>query len=813
MKTVNEVNNTDIDTMTEINQMNKNTLSRREGSARLRRSIQIALAGSMLASSMAGAVLRDHGPANTGNFFPNWYRDNNGLAIGQCLSTDDAGNGPLCLLAGTNPAGFAGNFGDEGFYSTADVVIPLTGGTFTWMAHLEMAYATGAPPAVRVATDPQEIVFARERMLFDVPVTPDNSCEGHYTIRTPIRVHEFDLPEGRRTLFFTDDIAPVAGVFTAALKGHTGPFFTWDVGEDGINPVSALNPAVTIPSLVPGLPDRKYVGDPNVEHLFVGSTLPAGPGHEDKIFNNYVEIIPPVACDLGGGAGVPAFWDQAGISGPIWDAPIADPVAITKATFTRSLAGAGLDVWAEATSNQNLTLTASTDGSQHLPSVTLKEETVTGAKTGLYHAHLDFDGTQTLPSQVTVVNLTSVPASRDSASIVDSVVVTKATFDPASKVLCIAAHSGDEVAPSTLTLASPYTGTLVATSASCTGVATNDVVLGLDLNGFSPDTRFVPQNVIVQSSRGGSETAQPVVGTGASDATVVNQTVADIFSVNGTGLSPLDLIANDTNTADTRLVIVSQPEVGTVTAPATGGTATYQAVEGMDTSVQTFFYALQDNVSKSVSNVSKVTLNVTRVIPPPVAVTDQQGVFRTSLGSNINVLGNDLTGLSATPIDPASVQIASQGTRGTATVNPDGTIRYVPVGQGGAANNTIDTLTYTVANTAGSRSGPITVQVVLKSAAEAVAFQRVRYNGTWNIRFTSTYAGAAGAVNLAPVATCEVSANPGAPTRVGVIGTASPGAGTNAYVIGGANPVPSGNNWTVRCTTTSGGTASRTGTL
>jgi hypothetical protein len=797
---------------------------------KLARSIRLVLATAAMVSAIpAGAVLRDHGPQNTTNHFPNWYRDNTGFAVGQCLSTDDAGNGPLCLLAGADPAGFNGNFGEEGFYATADIILPVTGGNFTWMNHLEMAYATGAPPAVWNANDRQEIVFSRERMLFDVPVTPDSSCEGHYTIRTPIKVHEFDLVEGKRALFYTDDIAPVPGDFTAALKGHAGPFYKWDIGEDLVNPVSANNPAIRIPSLVPGLPDRKYLGDPNVEHTFVGSSQPAVFPHADKVFHNYVEIIPPATCDLGAGAGIAAYSDQAGISGPIWDQPIADPVAITKATFTRSLVGAGLDVWAEATPNQNIALTASTDGSQHLPSVTLKEETVTGSKTGLYHAHLDFDGTQTLPSQVTVVNLTSVPASRDSAAIVDSVVVTKATFDPGSKILCVAAHSGDEVAPSTLSLAAPYTGTLTAASPSCTGVAPNDVVLGLDLNGFSPDTRFVPQNVVVQSSRGGSETAQPVVGTGVSDAGVVNQTVADTFPINGTGLSPLALSGNDAVAPGEpiRVVVVSQPEVGSVTAPATGGTATFQAVEGMATSAQTFFYALQNTVSGAVSNVSKVTLNVTQVIPPPVPQPDAQGVFRSTTGAIINLLGNDLTGLSNVAIDPTSVQIVNVPTRGnvyvgdnpnTAAIEPAGTVSYTPVGQAGTANNTIDTFSYTVANTAGSRSTPVNVQVVLKTAAEAVAFQRVR--PTWDIRFTSSYAGATnGGPILAPVATCKLYTNStayanGAGTPIGTIGSASPGAGTNAYnVVGGTPAAPGGNAWVVGCTTSSGGRAARTGQL
>ena len=177
-------------------------------------------------------------------------------------------------------------------------------------------------------------------------------------------------------------------------------------------------------------------------------------------------------------------------------------------------------------------------------------------------------------------------------------------------------------------------------------------------------------------------------------------------------------------------------------------------------------------------------------------------------------MANDTTGLTTTAIDPATVQIATIHGRGTAIANANGTITYTPVSQGGTANNTIDTFTYTVANVGGARSLPITVQVALKTAAEAVSFQRVRFNNAWDIRFTSSYAGAAGAINLAPTATCALTANPGAPTRVGPIGgVVNPTAGANNYVVIGGTPVPSGNNWTARCVTSSGGAQNRTGTL
>ena len=801
----------------------------------LRRGIQIALTSGLLASGVAGAQLRDHGPADGTNFFPDWYRDNNGLALGQCIEPDESANGPLCLLAGTAPGRFPGNFGEEGFFATADVVIPLTGGNFHWMGHLEMAYMTpdGLPPVTRTATSPaadkQEVVFSRERMIFDVPA----GCAGHYTIRTPFKVHEFDLEVGRRALFFTDDILPVTGDFNAALKGHTGPFLIWDGPQ----------PAVTVAQPVGSA--HNYVGDPNVLHTFTGSTLPAGVNHPEHTFNNYVEVIPPTTCDLGAGVGQPMFEENGSISGLVWDLPIADPVVITKTAFSHNATTSSLNVWATGPANKKLILSAATDTSQQLPSVQLKEEVNNdGVRQGKYFGHLEFSPTtntlrRTRPAQITVTNLDSVPSFNTSRAVDDAVIITKAVYDPATTTLCVAAHSGDEdtVNAADMSLEAPAFGPFTAPTTTCPGVAANDKVLEKNLSTFlPPEFRFPPEGIVVKSSKGGTESVQPLIlASGShSDAGTRAWAVNDTFAIDGTGVTTLDLTANDPNApANGRIVIVGQPEIGSVIAGATGGSVAFNAVEGMPTGPQTFYYAIQNTANGVVGNVGKVTLNVTQVIPAPIAVADAQGVFRTSTGAIIRILNNDVTGLTTTPIDPASVQLeplvgytlgaggkSLTGPRGTVTALADGTLRYVPSGQGGTANNTVFTVQYTVANTSGNgrRSAPVSVRIVLKSAAEAVAFQRSR-GVPWDVRFTSSYAGAAGTVTLAPAATCRLYANTtayanGTGTAIGIIGTSLPGAGTNAYVVAGATPaLPAGNTWVVGCVTSSGGRGQRTGLL
>ena len=786
----------------------------------LRRGIQIALTSGLLVSGFAGAALRDHGPLNGTNYFPDWYREDASefplhplfyrppMALGQCIVPDETVNGPLCLLAGVDPNGFPGNFGEEGFYATADVIA----GGFHWMGHLEMAYMTpnGAPPATVDRNNSQGVVFSRERMIFDVPA----GCAGHYTIRTPFKVHELDLEVGRRSLFYTDDIAPNPGDFNAALKGHTGPFLIWDGPQ----------PAVTVPQIVG--PAHHFIGDPNVLHTFIGSKLKAGPGHEDKVFNNYLEVIPPANCDLGAGPGVSLFEDTASISGLIWDQPIVDPVKITKASFSRNATTSSLNVWATGPSGQEMILTSRIPDPE-LPSTPMKEQTnANNQGTGNYFAHLEFNPA-VRPSQVTVTNLAGVPAltASNTEAVSDAIIITKANYDTATKRLCIAAHL-DDVDKLNEILTTKF-GNLGAPTPTCGGAANDkflETTLGDSVSGFQ-----IPQEPIVVSYNGTEETSKIIVSANGqhSDGVASNLATAQTFDgIRGTGITSLPLTASVT--FPHRIVITKQPDLGTVTAHATGGTVSYQAIEGMATSTQDFHYAIQNTSTGAVSNVEAVTLNVIQEITPPIAVADAQGVFRTSTGANINVLANDVTGLTPTSIDPSTVQLqplagytlgaggkSLSGPRGTATVLNNGTVSFVPGTTGRtAANNVVFSFQYTVANTAGKRSVPTNVSVVFKTAAEAIGFTRVRFANGWDVRFTSTYAGAAGTVTLAPTATCRVYANAAAfanraniDSAANLIGIAAPGAGTNAYVVTGSLTPPA--TWVVGCVTSSGGASSR----
>src|SRR5690349_21823683 len=106
-----------------------------------------------LSAVSARAVLLDHGPADPTLTFPIWYRDLNGVALKECLSTTPSPNlgaagKPMCFPLNPNPAGFPGNVGPEVFYNAVTVALGKGGTTFsmTYVAALEGSYLPAGLP-------------------------------------------------------------------------------------------------------------------------------------------------------------------------------------------------------------------------------------------------------------------------------------------------------------------------------------------------------------------------------------------------------------------------------------------------------------------------------------------------------------------------------------------------------------------------------------------------------------------------------------------------------------------------------------------
>ena len=107
----------------------------------------LAVAALLLGAVPASAALLDRGPQDPTLVFPQWYRDLNGTALGLCTSQLPspnalAGGAPMCFPIVTDPAGFAGNLGDEIFYSNLSVNVQGSNAfTLLYEAALEAAYA------------------------------------------------------------------------------------------------------------------------------------------------------------------------------------------------------------------------------------------------------------------------------------------------------------------------------------------------------------------------------------------------------------------------------------------------------------------------------------------------------------------------------------------------------------------------------------------------------------------------------------------------------------------------------------------------
>ena len=186
---------------------------------------------------------------------------------------------------------------------------------------------------------------------------------------------------------------------------------------------------------------------------------------------------------------------------------------------------------------------------------------------------------------------------------------------------------------------------------------------------------------------------------GANDAPVA---VNDRFAVTPASPTLLSVLANDTDVdsqIDERTISIGQiPINGTIRVLQTGRVE-YTAKPGFR-GLDSFTYTVRDVFGLE----SKEATVVVSTNVAPVAVNDSASTVRNT-PVTINVLRND-SDVDGT-LDPSTVQIAVGSTNGTATVNTDGTIRFVP--NTGYAGTT--TFSYAVADNEGVFSNVAVVQV------------------------------------------------------------------------------------------------------
>jgi hypothetical protein len=752
----------------------------------LRHAIQMALAGSMLVSGMASAVLLDHGPSDAVITFPQWYRDTEGLALGLCRSTTD-----FCFPLAANPAGFPGNIGDEAFYSLVEFKNTATGSDFQYryLGALEASYLPGPNPK-----HGDETVFARIRITFNFN---DVNKSGTYTITHPFGVHTFEnvqattktnLIGSQAANFFTVDV-PLGTGFDGALEGPLGPFIKWD----------------TDLPLVSGA--EEFVGDPTIPHTFTGS--PFG--------TNFIRVQGPVGSNLDG-LGNDFIEESLGsVLGQKWTAPIAQALKVDGAYKVRKSGINGVDVWATSTPNQRLIVTG-----EGMPSLQLFPS---GTVAGKYHGHIEYPSTQAVPPQITVTNLSSNPVNSVSTGLEDGVEISQASFDTATRQILVVAHSSDEVTNPALVVEGltgaiptvpviPVAATPAMTQAQCPSTLANPV--NVCFSGSLPDTIEPPESISVLSTEAGFHADHLLSINGApqnpANPPVATNITAPGFTVSTGGVTEL---TGTFGALPTDALIIQQPANGTIALVNSIWTFTPNATAAVGT--DSFKFVLQAANNAPVSNVA--TGNLTLLFNPtaPTAVADQfaatyAGTTAAAIlakTKTVSILGNDKPA-STNPqdaINPASLTIVTQPTKGNLTLLANGQIKYVTK-TATATSIGADFFTYTVNNssTPPLTSNPARVDITNFSAAEVVRVTSARYtiaSGKWVVVGTTSWFGA----NLTQTnATCWTG-TAATPTIATLIGTV-PVDNTGNFQLASVGTAPAGiNNGALRCKTSNGGLA------
>ncbi|MET3808895.1 hypothetical protein ABIB25_005927, partial [Nakamurella sp. UYEF19] len=136
--------------------------------------------------------------------------------------------------------------------------------------------------------------------------------------------------------------------------------------------------------------------------------------------------------------------------------------------------------------------------------------------------------------------------------------------------------------------------------------------------------------------------------------------------------------ANDSSSTGQPLanpIVTTAPGHGTTAVDATTGNITYSPAIGFS-GVDTYVYKVCDT-----SNPTPVCASATVTITVPNVVKANADTVTTPQNTTVTttVLANDTVSANGSPLNPASMTITTTAAHGATTINPDGTITYVPV--------------------------------------------------------------------------------------------------------------------------------------
>ncbi len=195
-----------------------------------------------------------------------------------------------------------------------------------------------------------------------------------------------------------------------------------------------------------------------------------------------------------------------------------------------------------------------------------------------------------------------------------------------------------------------------------------------------------------------------------------NFTVAnDVYNFDeDTGAHTLNVLSNDTTNSGAVLTISavgSTSAGGTVTIAPDGKSLSYTSAANFH-GAETFTYTARNQ--ENVPLTATVTVQVTDVNDPPVALNDTFTVFRNSTQNVLDVLANDTTGVDDVSADTLTISAVSIGSAGgTIERGPSGlNVRYTPA----ADFSGTETFSYTLSDgRGGTATGTVSVAVNLQN--------------------------------------------------------------------------------------------------
>lgn len=686
-----------------------------------------ALAAFLVALAMspaAQAVLERNGPVSNApsvGGYPAWYQDTTGLALEFCDPRNQAevAGGWCLLLAGDVPVApevFPTQFAGEHFWFAANTSTSLaSGGQAMLVLALEAAFTAEVAPGAQIA-------FSRIRVKLDpVPAT------GTYRFIHPYGEELINAVQGDR-IFFTDDVGINCppGNFDCAMDSRIGPFLL-----PSTTPGGAELPAVAGP-----VPGKLYIADPARIGPVTGSALAnftdsTGAARNHNIFR----VEGPRGSNLGG-QGVD-FVETANFNlmGRIFTGMLPSRVDVKRVNYTRNATGQKLDVFATGFPTVQGRLPGQTPPPAAWPALSFFDapctgtlDTLTGdilppfgapigaSEVQMINSDTDFWG-QSQPTAIPSVVCVKDASARDTTGntvpayfpkrVTDQVTISEALYDPNTRSISVRASSSDQVSPPSLTI--PELGALSGGLITVSPLA-------------------VPPDIVrVLSSRGGSDEKKVTTGFASGPAPGAPLAVND--SVTFPEDSPpqtIKLLSNDTNVAGGTVSLASLPRLGTAVLNA-DGTVTYTPnpnANGLDS----FTYIV--TAGTVATNRANVSINITPVNDPPVAVNDTLSTF-VNQATTLDLLANDtdpdgqtdlvaVAGLTAPT--PAGAAVTAAGATATFSASQPGTYTFNYQAQD-AAGTTSNVATVTV-NAAASQTINVTRAQYTRSSA------RLRIDGT-----------------------------------------------------------------------------------